>query len=72
MLSENDEVMKNRQRPGARPLDREYPKWRTDVTTWLQFRANFAGQYIENAHASSSFEHVHRGYKSVFKTDTAL
>ena len=25
-----------------------------------------------NAHASSSFEHAHWGYKSVFKTDTAL
>ena len=30
-----------------RPLDREYPKWRTDATRWLQFRANFAGRYIE-------------------------
>ena len=34
-------------RPGARPLDREYPKWRTDATMWLQFRANFASRYIE-------------------------
>ena len=25
----------------------EYPKWRTDATTRLQFRANFAGRYIE-------------------------
>ena len=28
----------------------EYPKWRTDATMttmWLQFRANFAGRYIE-------------------------
>ena len=22
-------------RPGARPLDREYPKWRTDTTMWI-------------------------------------
>ena len=41
MLSKNGDVM------GARPLDREYPKWCTDATMWLQFRANFAGQYIE-------------------------
>ena len=34
-------------RPGARPIDREYPKWRTDATMQLQFRANFAGRYIE-------------------------
>ena len=34
-------------RPGARPLDRQYPKWRTDATMWLQFRANFGGRYIE-------------------------
>ena len=32
---------------GARPLDLEYPKWRTDATMWLQFRAKFAGRYIE-------------------------
>ena len=31
----------------SQPLDREYPKWRTDATMWLQFRANFAGRYIE-------------------------
>ena len=36
MLSENGDV-----------IDREYPKWRTDATIWLQFRANFAGRYIE-------------------------
>ena len=34
-------------RAGARPLDHEYPKWGTDATMWLQFRANFEGQYIE-------------------------
>ena len=27
-----------------KPLDREYPKWRTGATI---FRANFAGRYIE-------------------------
>ena len=32
---------------GARPLDREYPKWRTDATMWLQFSRQFADQYIE-------------------------
>ena len=30
-----------------KPLDRDYPKWRTDATMWLQFRANFASRYIE-------------------------
>ena len=48
MLSENGDVIKKdstgRQ---IRPLDPEYPKWRTDTTMWLQFRANFAGRYIE-------------------------
>ena len=29
MLSENGDVIKV-DRPGARPLDREHPKWRTD------------------------------------------
>ena len=38
MLSENGDVIKI-DRPGARPLDREYLKWRTD--------SNFAGRYIE-------------------------
>ena len=32
----------------------------------------FRGPIYWNAHASSSFEHAHWGYKSVFKTDTAL
>ena len=40
MLSENGDVIKS-------PLDREYPKWRTDATMWFQFRANFAGRYIK-------------------------
>ena len=31
----------------ARPLEHEYPNWRTAVTMWLQFRVNFAGRYIE-------------------------
>ena len=50
MLSENGDVIKVTKvqaRSGARPLDREYVKWRADATMWLQFRANFAGQYIE-------------------------
>ena len=46
MLSENGDVIKV-DTTGARPLDREYPKWRTDSTMWLQFCANFAGRYIE-------------------------
>ena len=39
MLSENGDVIKQT-RPGARPLDLEYPKWRTDATMWIsrQFR----------------------------------
>ena len=41
MLSENGDFIKYT-RPSARPLDREYPKWRTDATMWLQFGANFA------------------------------
>ena len=36
-----------RSQPDARTLDREYLKWRTDATVWLQFCANFAGRYIE-------------------------
>ena len=35
---------------------------------WRQSR----GPVYWNAHASSSFENAHWGYKSVFKTDTAL
>ena len=46
MLSENGDVIKINT-TGASPLDRDYPKWRTDATMWLQFRFNFAGQYIE-------------------------
>ena len=46
MLSENGDVIKV-DTTGARPLDREYPKWRTDAAIWLQFRTNFAGRYIE-------------------------
>ena len=58
---ENDAIRKrwrHQNRPGARPLDREYPKWRTDATMWLQFRANFAGQYIEM--------HMHRVHLSMY------
>ena len=25
----------------------KYPKWRTNATLWLQFRANFVGRHIE-------------------------
>ena len=35
MLSQNGDV------------NREYPKWRTDATMWLQFRTNFVGRYIK-------------------------
>ena len=38
MLSENGDVIKT---------TRPYPKWRTGATMQLQFRANFAGRYIE-------------------------
>ena len=47
----------------SEPLDREYPKWRTGATRNLQFR----GPIYWNAHASSSFDHAHWGYNSVFK-----
>ena len=48
MLSEKRRVSSSKYtRPGARPLDREYPKWRTDAAMWLQFRANFVGRYVE-------------------------
>ena len=46
MLSGNGDVIKI-DTTRRKPLDRDYPKWRTDATMWLQFRANFAGQYIE-------------------------
>ena len=46
MLSENGDVIK-KDTTGRQTLDPEYPKWRTDATMWLQFRANFAGRYIE-------------------------
>ena len=48
---ENDAIWKRwchqKTLPGASPLDLDYPKWRTDSTIWIQFRANFAGRYIE-------------------------
>ena len=31
----------------SKPLDREYPKWRTGATMYPQIRANFASRYIE-------------------------
>ena len=73
---ENDVIWKrwrnqNRQ-PRTRPLDCEYPKWRTDATMWLQFSCQFHELIYWNVHALSSFEHAHWGYKSVFKTDMAL
>ena len=37
---ENDAIWK-------RWRHQKYPKWRTGATMWLQFRANFAGRYIE-------------------------
>ena len=49
----------------SKPLDRECPKWRTGATIKLQFRANFAGRYIEMRMCR-----VHLtmwGYNSVFK-----
>ena len=47
MLSGKTMTSSKKTRPGARPLDPEYPKWLTDATMWLQFRANFAGRYIK-------------------------
>ena len=44
---ENDAIWKRRRHQDAIPLNREYPKWRTDATMWLQFRANFVGRYIK-------------------------
>ena len=41
MLSQNGDVTDQNRH------DREYPKWRTDATMWLQFHANFVGRYIE-------------------------
>ena len=64
MLSENGDVIKT---DTTRPLDRDYPKWQPDATDRIKNGANVAGRY-----ASNSFEHVHLGYKSVFKTDTVL
>ena len=49
MLSENGNVIKI-----DTLVDREYPKWQTNATMWLQFRANYAG-----ARESISFEHAH-------------
>ena len=46
MLSENSDVIKIGT-TGRQTTRREYPKWRTDATMWLQFRANFVGRYIE-------------------------
>ena len=63
---ENDAIWKRWRH--QRPLNREYPKWQTNATMWLQFR----GPIYWNAHASSSLEHAHWEYKSVFITHTAL
>ena len=46
MLSENGDVIKI-DTTGRQTTRREYPKWRTAAPMWLQFRANFAGRYIE-------------------------
>ena len=45
--------------------------WILIYRTWPIPR-QFRGLIYWNVHASSSFEHAHWGYKSVFKTDTAL
>ena len=51
-------------------IRKRFPEWsdlktivRTDATIRLQFR----GPIYWNAHASSSFDHAHWGYNSVFK-----
>ena len=46
MLSEKGDVIKI-DTTGRQTTRREYPKWRTAAPMWLQFRANFAGRYIE-------------------------
>ena len=43
MLSENGNVIK--MDTTGRQTTR--PKWRTNATMWLQFRANFVGRYFE-------------------------
>ena len=71
MLSENGEVIKidtaGRQTTRqwvSKMADRRYHK--------DSISRQFRGPIYWNAHASSSFEHAHWGYKSVFKTDTTL
>ena len=47
---ENDAIWKrwrHQNRHDRAPDHHDYPKWRSDATMWLQFRANLAGRYIE-------------------------
>ena len=66
MLSENgDTTGRQTTRPWlSKMADRRYHV--------ASISRQFRGPIYWNAHASSSFEHAHWGYKSVFKTDTAL
>ena len=52
---ENNAIWKRwRHQPGARPLDREYPKWRTNAIPCESISRQFRGPIYLNAHASSS------------------
>ena len=61
MLSENGDFIKL-DSAGGQTTRPEYPKWRTDATMWLKFRANFARRYIEmrmrRVHLSMHIERI--------------
>ena len=71
MLSENGDVIKKDTtgRQTTRPWVSKMADRRYHVPS---ISRQFRGPIYWNAHASSSFEHAHWGYKSVFKTVTAL
>ena len=71
MLSENGDVIKidTTGRQTTRPWVSRMADTRYHVTS---ISRQFRGPIYWNAHASSSFENLHWGYKSVFKTDTAF
>ena len=68
MLSENGDVIKidTTGRQTTRPWVSKMADRRYHVAL---ISHEFRGLMYWNAHASSSFEHAHWGYKSVFKTD---
>ena len=71
MLSENGDIIKidTIGRQTTRPWVSKTADSRYHVAL---ISRQFRGPIYWNAHASSSFEHAHWGYKSVFKTDRAL